>query len=1027
MPPIAAPPSHSIAPHALAAMLNHDACRMAMVDARGRVKWASRAFEALLGRKPGACEGRALDALLGHPTPSLSVQWTKDPVIRGFEWQLRRNDDSAPWLQLDSTPLQDGSGHLVTLADVSERKRLAADNTRLTELLDMAQDFGRMGVWERDVATLKGRWDQHVFRFWGLPEGDGTPDFAAAAARIHPEDRAPERFLASLAKAGSYSVRYRVMHDDGSLRRIHSHWRVIDGPNGKPARVLGILLDDTDAFDLARSFEDANAQLQLAVDLADIAISRHDLKTKLVHCNERGYKLLEIPLRDEPITLREMRERLHPDDLPAMAASVRETLRSGGPTGLEARFRRSDGGWRTLLTRRVLQRDTKGEPLACLTVALDVTERVEQARRAMDLARRLEAAAESARIGLWSTSFEDTAPEWNARMYELFGLQASNAPLRLGEWLRRCVHPEDRERVAQGAVNWFSGSAAPAEDEFRIVRPDGTVRWVLVRGNGETEAEGRHRFFGVVMDVTEQHDTMENLRDAARRSSLAARGAGIGTWEHVPADGGAIWDDQMFRLGGLEPALEAPSLAQRMAAIHPDDREEMRRMMAPRTPATKSSTLEFRIVWPDGTVRWLASRSSSVFDDEGRETRRIGVNWDITDIKHAEIAQRDRELALRESRAKSKFLSRMSHELRTPLNAVLGFTQLLQTDAADADPQQRLRRLEHIRAAGTHLLALINDVLDLSSLEGGELRLELQPVALEGLVLDTLPLVDALAREHGVQIELGPLDGGAFADPTRLRQVLLNLLSNAIKYNRPGGSVTVDAQRRDDDIFLRVTDSGRGIEPQRLNEVFEPFNRLGVEQDGIEGTGIGLTIVKTIVERMGGDIAVSSRVGVGSVFAVRLAFASTGNAPLWLPTEPSALGELPADGAARPCLLYIEDNPVNVLVVGELVSRRPEIDFQSAGDGTSGVAIAREMRPRLILVDMQLPDFDGHEVLRRLRADAATASIPCIALSANAMPEDIERALAAGFNDYWTKPVDFRAFMSGLDRLFGRPAARAVN
>ncbi|HSC00321.1 MAG TPA: ATP-binding protein, partial [Burkholderiaceae bacterium] len=264
-----------------------------------------------------------------------------------------------------------------------------------------------------------------------------------------------------------------------------------------------------------------------------------------------------------------------------------------------------------------------------------------------------------------------------------------------------------------------------------------------------------------------------------------------------------------------------------------------------------------------------------------------------------------------------------------------------------------------------------------------------------------------------------------WADPTRLRQVLLNLLTNAVKYNRRGGTVTVDALPLGaQQVALRVSDSGRGMSGEQLAHAFEPFNRLGLESKGIEGTGIGLAIVKANVERMGGSVHVQSTPGIGTVFEVRLPRPQPPQpAPAGRPSALTARAEPASDGASAHRdgrLLYIEDNPVNALIVRELVAQRGNLTLDEADDGASGIDRARRLRPDLILLDMQLPDIDGLEVLRQLRADPSTASIPCIALSANAMPEDIQLALGAGFADYWTKPLDFRIFLGALDTLFGK-------
>jgi len=436
---------------------------------------------------------------------------------------------------------------------------------------------------------------------------------------------------------------------------------------------------------------------------------------------------------------------------------------------------------------------------------------------------------------------------------------------------------------------------------------------------------------------------------------------------------------------------------------------------------------------PDGNWRWLASRSALVYDDAGQPVRRVGVNWDVTEAKEAELARQQTAVAEREVQAKSQFLSRMSHELRTPLNAVLGFTQLLQIEARQSAHAEQIAKLGHIRAAGDHLLSLINDVLDLSGLESGELKLSLQPVDLAGMVRKSVPLVESLAAQHGVTIELGALGGTAHADPTRLRQVLINLLSNAIKYNHRGGRVVVQARAAADVTLLTVRDTGRGLTATQLASLFEPFNRFGAESEGIEGTGIGLTIVKALVDGMAGTIAVTSTPGAGTVFDVSLPAASAARGTDTEAAAPNpsltAIDVPPRERAGQ--ILYIEDNHVNVLLVEELVRSVGGIAIVSEPTGAAGVARARTLRPDLVLVDLQLPDFDGFEVLRRLRADPATRGIACIALSANAMPEDIERGRAAGFADYWTKPIEFGAFLAALHQRFpaapaaGRPAIGA--
>jgi len=663
-----------------------------------------------------------------------------------------------------------------------------------------------------------------------------------------------------------------------------------------------------------------------------------------------------------------------------------------------------------------------------------MTERVEHLRHAEELARRLDAASRAAGIGFWTTTAGPGGADWNAQMFALFDRCEPPHPPSFGSWLQHSVHPDDRKRVSQRTHAYFLGGDHPFEIEFRALRRDGGVRWIVVRADIDRVHTGPRRVLGIAMDVTEHHRALDALREASERAVFITSHAGIGTWESDP-DGCGRWNAQMFHLRGLVPRETAPSREEWMALVHPDDVPLVLEGSPDAVAALLPMAYEFRVRLPDGSIRWLASRSSAVLDDAGRPARRVGVNWDVTQSKNAAIARQQAELAEREVQAKSQFLSRISHELRTPLNAVLGFTQLLQIEARQAGQTEQLAKLEHIRAAGDHLLSLINDVLDLSGLEAGEVRLAMRPVDLAQLVRQSLPLVQTLAAQHDVALEIGHAEGFASADPTRLRQVLINLLSNAIKYNRRGGKVVVESRAARGEATLSVRDTGRGLGSDQIANLFEPFNRFGVENEGIEGTGIGLTIVKALVDGMAGRIEVESEPDRGTVFRVTLPAAKAGAAV----DRTADRAGIALDLASAPAIkragtiLYIEDNEVNVLLVEEFVKAIGGLTIVSESTGGAGVDRAVALLPDLVLVDLQLPDFDGYEVLRRLRADPRTRSIPCVALSANAMREDIERGLAGGFTDYWTKPIDFAVFIAALHRLFpgagaddeAVPAARA--
>jgi PAS domain S-box-containing protein len=367
--------------------------------------------------------------------------------------------------------------------------------------------------------------------------------------------------------------------------------------------------------------------------------------------------------------------------------------------------------------------------------------------------------------------------------------------------------------------------------------------------------------------------------------------------------------------------------------------------------------------------------------------------------------------------AKSEFLSSMSHELRSPLNAILGFAQLVESGDPLPTPGQKAS-IDQILRAGWYLLELINEVLDLSLIESGHLSLSREPVSLPEVLHDCQTLIEPLALKKNVGLNFPTLLAPCFvgADSTRLKQVLINLLTNAVKYNREGGRVditcSIRAQQR---LRISVQDTGDGLSPEQIDHLYQPFNRLGKEDGTEEGTGIGLVVSKRLVEHMGGGMGVVSTVGSGSLFWIELELVAAPKlyAPL---TEPVALNPaLAASNALVRTLLYVEDNRANMQLVEQLIARRPDMRLYGAQDAMRGIALAREHQPEVILLDINLPGISGLEALKILQEDPITKHIPVLALSANAMPRDIEKGLAAGFFRYLTKPIRVTDFMEALD------------
>ena len=429
-----------------------------------------------------------------------------------------------------------------------------------------------------------------------------------------------------------------------------------------------------------------------------------------------------------------------------------------------------------------------------------------------------------------------------------------------------------------------------------------------------------------------------------------------------------------------------------------------------------------RYIARDGHTLWVQSTVSLLRDERGQPSRIVGAVEDITERLQLAEAQQARAEAEASNHAKSDFLSRMSHELRTPLNAMLGFAQLLELDTRQPLSASQQPWVSQIQQAGWHLLEMINDVLDLSRIESGNVRLEIEPLEVSKLLAGTLPLVEQEARKRGIQISqaLAADAVRVLGDATRVKQILTNLLTNAVKYNVDQGRIHVATRSNGAQIEISVTDTGLGMTPAQMAELFQPFNRLGQERSAQEGTGIGLVISQRLAQLMGGSLSARSVTGEGSVFILTLATIDSGD------TVPSGLDELvtlPAEYQRR-VVHYVEDNETNVEVMRGVLAQRPQVQMDVSVTGLDGLAAIRNRRPDVILLDMHLPDISGMELLRHLKADPGTSGIPVVIVSADALASQIVDAMASGALRYLTKPVNVNELLAVVDEVLEQAVTR---
>ena len=633
-----------------------------------------------------------------------------------------------------------------------------------------------------------------------------------------------------------------------------------------------------------------------------------------------------------------------------------------------------------------------------------------------------------ANLGTWDWNIVTGDLFWTERIAPLFGYPLGELETSYDNFLA-AVHPLDREKLNQ-AVNDCVQHDKPYEIEHRVIWPDGTVRWLQERGAVIRNANGEAlQMLGVVQDIHDRKMAEISLAEREIQLREAQSLANLGNWRLEVTSGEMIWSDEVYRIFGLNPEAFEPDAKSLHMLVHSEDREQVNDAFYPQGNIPFRD-VEYRIVRPDGTIRYVHELAQTVHSCNGEVEALIGTLQDITIQKLSEQEVLNaRDEAQRANNAKSEFLSSMSHELRTPMNAILGFGQLLECDRSLTEDQAE--NVTEIITAANHLLLLINEVLDFSKIEAGGLSLDIEPVHLGNVIAECISLSASHAERSGIRLlDNSSNDIWVQADRVRLKQVLLNLVSNAIKYNHQGGEVVITTGLSNHgNGLISVTDTGLGLSAEQQRELFIPFNRLGAENSAIEGTGIGLSISKRIVDLMQAKMTVDSTPGKGSTFTIELPITESNESAEqvlspWLKQENSQQetsqqeifqAEQSSIDFPASKVLYIEDNPANLKLVAHIIGRKKNIELISAHNAELGIELANSRHPNLILLDINLPGMDGYSVNRHIKSEKATQDIPVIAVTANAMEQDILRGKQEGFADYITKPINVNAFNALLD------------
>jgi PAS domain S-box-containing protein len=818
-------------------------------------------------------------------------------------------------------------------------------------------------------------------------------------------------------------IEYERVTPDGVLR--HLEVRISPVQDGRTLHLVRDLTDlrtlERDVLVMQRVLE-ADASLPITVTDATLP------DQPLIYVNP-AFERLSGYRRDEVIGHNCRFLNAGYRDQPALD-ELRHALAEGRASTVLLRNARKDGSAFINELHVAPIRDAAGRVTHFIGVHTDVTERTRAAEKLRVSEELYRSVAGAISDGLLVVTQDHGVAAVNPAGCRILGMRQDEVvggphapPLQLLDE-RLAPLPPDSHPV--WAV--LAGGPPLLDRVFALRRPDGDLRWLSVSCQPLRLQPGDLPFSVVVTfrDITEQRRAEQALLVSEERWKFALEGSGDGVWDYDGDSNTAFYSRRWKEMLGHAEHEIGTSLAEWRQRVHPDDKErvfeEIRRYRAGEIPAYE---IEYRMRHRDGHDMWILDRGKIVARRaDGSPLRVVGTHRDVTRQKHTEEALRDKQAAELANRAKTEFLSRMSHEMRTPLNAVIGFAQLLKLQQSPS-VTNRPTYADHILQAGQHLLALVNDVLDLQQVEEGRVSLNIAPVALAELAARCTELLAPMAQARGVTCTNAVTEAAAqrrvWADKQRLRQVLLNVASNAIKYNRPGGHMRISVEPAGDErLALLVEDNGYGMTSEQMSRLFQPFERLGRETSAIEGTGLGLIIARGLIQEMGGSLAVASRPGVGTQVRIELPSPLDARRSEHAVFAPSVHG-LPLDQEQRKPdrmrMLYVEDNRINALLFEETLKLRGHIELRVAEDGEEAHVIASEWRPDVLVLDAHLPGLTGFEVLQQLRQLPGLADVPAFMCSADAMPEDVQRALAAGFVGYWTKPIDVHKVMADLDVL----------
>jgi PAS domain S-box-containing protein len=1023
---------------------------IAFGDPVGNLIVCNASFRALMGYREDELKGMNF-ADFTDPEDLEQEQVFFNEIVAGtrsdyrMEKRYRVRDGGMVWVDLAVTAFRDDQGEVINfvglVVDITERKlataNLEASERRYRALIEASAQI----VWSCDpdgVATGDSpSWQAYTGQTFAQWSGYGY------AEAIHPEDRPAvmERWRDALAKGETCTNEYRLQHVSGEWRWNLARGVPIKDDAGTVLSWVGINSDIHDRRMVEEELRVSQERYDLAVRGSNDGLWDWNIQTNTLYLAPRFMELMGYRDDEFEATADWWWLRIHPEDKDAVWAAVEAHLRNKAPFEEEYRLRHKSGDYFWIKARGAAIFDPEGQPLRMAGSIRDITQQKEAERRLQETLRFNESVLLKSPLAIAVYRAAGPCVVANEAMATLIGatreqLLAQNFH-RIEAFRSTGLYADLLDALADGELR---------EREFRTISAFGKEIWVSCQIL-PTVLNNEPHLVVQFSDLSELHTRNLALRSAMNRQELAAKVAAIGIWTWDLGENILIWDQRMCEIYQVPEELQGTELSYDVwrSRCHPADLKRTEEGVASAIREKKPFNSHFRIVLPDGSIRHLQTAAIVEAAESGEPLRFVGFNRDLTDQKAAETAllaaKQEAETAASQAaaanRAKSEFLANMSHEIRTPMNAVMGLAQLLLDTELSTRQRDYLRKLYN---AAHSLLGILNDILDYSKIEAGKLDLETVDIEMAELLESAANLFSLAAEDKGLEliVEIDPdIPPMLLGDPLRLRQIMNNLLGNAVKFT-PKGQITLSmrlVERQGDEVTLKVSvqDTGIGMTSEQVGRLFRAFEQADASTTRrFGGTGLGLTITKYLVDMMGGEISVESQPEQGSTFGfqVRLQVSPT-------PANKDVAGHLPgtrtliADDqkSARDVrnmrsrthrirgaeILLVEDNPTNQLVACDLLEKMG-LRVTLANHGREAVEHAAARRFDAILMDLQMPEMDGLEATRRIRALPQGPDVPIIAMTAAAMTADREASQSAGMNDFLAKPIDIAELTTALLR-----------